>query len=187
MHVPWHTPDLHVPDRLLHVRAQRSGLHSPQVTRIMKELRNHLSGLTVDDLRETCRGHPDLTVGGNKPELIDRIVAREVFILKKGVVPDNYTVDDIKCLLRGHKWTIGEGKKEDFMYWAMILIASHLFLRGEEVRNILLCNIYIREIVYEDGYPGLVKRFILGVMRKGGSTTNFQISREDDFPKLCII
>ena len=82
---------------------------------------------------------------------------------------------------------VSSGKKEDFTYWVMILIASHLFLRGEEVCNILLCNIYIREIVFEDGYPWLVKRFILGVKRKGGSTTNFQISREDDFPKLCII
>ena len=82
---------------------------------------------------------------------------------------------------------VSSEKKEDFTYWIMILIASHLFLRGEEVCNILLCNIYIREIVFEDGYPWLVKRFILGVKRKGGSTTNFQISREDDFPKLCTI
>ena len=82
---------------------------------------------------------------------------------------------------------VSSGKKEDFTYWIMILISSHLFLRGEEVCNILLCNIYIRVIVYEDGRQWFVKRFILGVKRKGGSTTNFQISREDEYPKLCIV
>lgn len=101
-----------------------------EITRITKELRNHLSGLTVDDLREICRGHPDLTVGGNKAELIDRIVACEVFILMKGVVPDNYTVDDIKCLIRGHKWTIGEGKKEDFIKRFLTNLKSLVELSG---------------------------------------------------------
>jgi len=82
---------------------------------------------------------------------------------------------------------VSSGKKEDFTYWNMILIASHLFLRGEEVCNILLFNLYLRKIVYEDGCQWFVKRFILGVKRKGGSTTNFQISREDEYPKLCIV
>lgn len=99
-------------------------------TRIMKELRNHLSGLIADNLREICRGHPNLPIGGNKPELVDRILPLEVFILKKGVVPDNYTVDDIKCLLRGHKWTIGEGKKEDFIKRYLTNLKSLVELSG---------------------------------------------------------
>jgi len=28
---------------------------------------------------------------------------------------------------------------------------------------------------------------MLGMKRKGGALTNFQISREDSYPKLCVI
>jgi len=33
----------------------------------------------------------------------------------------------------------------------MFLIGSHLFLRGDEVCNLLLRDIYVRKIVFEDG------------------------------------
>jgi len=82
---------------------------------------------------------------------------------------------------------VSSGKKEEFMYWTMLLIGSLLFLRGDEVCNLLLRDIYVREIVFEEGYPWMVKRLILGVKRKRGSITNFQIFREDGFSKLCII
>ena len=42
------------------------------------------------------------------------------------------------------------------------------------------------EVEFEDDEPWLVKRVKLGVWRKGNCFTNFQISRENGFPKLLF-
>jgi len=42
------------------------------------------------------------------------------------------------------------------------------------------------EVEFEDDEPWLVKRVKLGVWRKENCFTNFQISREDSFPKLYL-
>ena len=75
----------------------------------------------------------------------------------------------------------------DCTYWTMILLGSHLFLRGFEICDILLKNVYVSEVEFEDDEPWLVKRVKLGVWRKGNCFTNFQVSREDGFPKLCLV
>jgi hypothetical protein len=77
-------------------------------------LEKHLRDLTIQDLQEILRGHDDLTIGGNKDALVTRVLERESHILEKGI-SSHYTVDDLRCMLRGHCWTIGTGKKEDFI------------------------------------------------------------------------
>jgi len=75
----------------------------------------------------------------------------------------------------------------DCTYWTMIFLGSHLFLCGFEICDILLKNLDVSEVEFEDDKPWLVKRVKLGVWRKGNCFTNFQISREDGFPKLCLV
>jgi len=51
----------------------------------------------------------------------------------------------------------------DCTYWTMILLGSHLFLCGFEICDILLKNLYVCEVEFEDDEPWLVKRMKLGV------------------------
>ena len=86
----------------------------PVLSKQAAALENHLRGLTVDDLQEILRGHPNLNIGGNKDDLVVRILEREMRILKEGLPIDHITVDDIRSMLRGHRFTIGVGKKAEF-------------------------------------------------------------------------
>ena len=70
--------------------------------------------MTGPDLKEILRGHPDLKIGGNKDELVARTLERELRILKEGLPIDHIAVENIKCMLRGHRFTIGVGKKAEF-------------------------------------------------------------------------
>ena len=57
----------------------------------------HLETLTNDDLKEICRGH-NLTVGGSKADLTQRVIEREGKLIKLGR-NDLVSCLDIDCTL----------------------------------------------------------------------------------------
>ena len=62
--------------------------------------------------------------------------------------------------------SVSSGRKDDFMYFLMILLGGTLFLRGFEVCSIELRKVYVRLIEFEDNSDWLVKRMVIGVKRK---------------------
>ena len=84
---------------------------------------------------------------------------------------------------------VASGRKDDFMYFLMILLGGSLFLRGFEVCSIELSNVYVKFVEFEENCEFLVKRMVIGVKKKGhaGSLVNYELRRDDDYPKLCVI
>ena len=61
---------------------------------------------------------------------------------------------------------VSSGRKDNFMYFAMILLGGTLFLRGFEVCSNELRNVYVRLIEFEDNCDWLVKRMVIGVKKR---------------------
>ena len=84
---------------------------------------------------------------------------------------------------------VASGRKDDFKYFLMILLGGTLFLRGFEVCSIELSHVYVKFVEFEENCEWLVKRMVIGVKKKGraGSLVNYELRRDDDYPKLCVI
>ena len=62
-------------------------------------------------------------------------------------------------------------------------------MRGFEVCSIELSHVYVKFVEFEENCEWLVKRMVIGVKKKGraGSLVNYELRRDDDYPKLCVI
>ena len=120
--------------------------------------------------------------------------------LQQHVVSRSYQLDPMQ-LESIRVALVSSGDVEKYRLWVMILLAGHLFLRAAEVCSIEILDLYPEEIMFDDssniissGYKSRISieacnvlRMMVVVTRKDKKKYTYQLSRDDRYPKLCII
>jgi len=107
-------------------------------------------------------------------------------LLQHHVVSCSYQLDPLQ-LENIRLALVSSGEVGKFRLWTMILLAGHLFLRAAEVSSIEIIDLFPEEIIFDACSPCNVLRMMVVVTRKDKKKYTCQLSRDDRYPKLCVI